>query len=314
MSSSTYDKMWRCLIAGLGLSAACATPALAQLKDETPGERDAQILKTLLPGNYSNGEQVFFDNRLNLPRAERANLRDVSFSSVTLAGEGQTALIMRQNDSGLIYVPNLDRGPLSVRLAAYRLLPASSNETIASMSISNLSPIPACDLISKREAGQYRAVASGNCALGPQQLLVTENALWWRGADEGAFARLNRARAFECYVDMPGSGGIRGETFHRFDALKINDQGKEAWFVTREATPRRLGLRLRSVDWPMNNKVGTYTRDSLTLYLIEAKEGGESTNITYAWTEPDVRRIGLNTIAILANCFMDGPATAKPEF
>jgi hypothetical protein len=310
----------RCLSSRLFVSAVaglvllCANPASAQLKDETPAERDAQILRTLLPGTYSNGEQVYFDGRLNLPAGDRSALRKVSFTSIVLAGGGQSTLVMRQSGLGLIYVPTLDQGPLTVRLSAFRLGADVSDELLATRTLAQLERLPVCDLNSRREAGQFRAIASSNCTLGPQELMISERAIWWRGANESAFARLNRARAFDCYVDMPGSGGIRGETFHRFDGLKVDDQGTEAWFTTRETTPRRLGLRLRAVDWAMNNKAGTYTRDSLTLYLVEAKDGGETQNLTYAWTEPNVRRIGLNTIAILANCFMDGPTTAKPEF
>ena len=62
-----------------------ACPAVAQLKDEIPAERDAQILRTMLPGTYSNGEQVYFDGRLNLPLTERAALLSATFEMVTLA-------------------------------------------------------------------------------------------------------------------------------------------------------------------------------------------------------------------------------------
>lgn len=113
---------------------------------------------------------------------------------------------------------------------------------------------------------------------------------------------------------MPGSGGILGEAFKRYADLTLGDQGTEAWFVTQDAVPRRLGLRLRSVDWPMNNKVGTFTRDSLTLYLIEQAADGSVRNLAYGWTEPNVRRIGLNTVAALVNCHMNPPTTVRPEF
>jgi hypothetical protein len=294
-----------------GLVATLSSPALAQLKDEVPAERDAQILRALVPGTYSNGEQVFFDARLNLPAAMRAARLSVQVETARLSGGGEPILQIVQGSNKIIYALKLDRGPLEVRWAAHRMRRESSSANVA---LSDLEAIPNCDLISRREAGQFRAVATGTCSVGPAELMITEKAIWWRETGSIAFARLNRARQFDCYVDMPGSGGILGETFHRFEGLKVDDQGTEAWFTTKEATPRRLGLRLRAVDWPMNNKIGTYTRDSLTLYLLEQQADGTPRNITYTFTEPDVRRIGLNTIAILANCYMDAPATAKPEF
>ena len=294
-----------------GLVATLFSPALAQLKDEVPAERDAQILLSLMPGTYSNGEQIFFDARLNLPASLRATPMSIQVNSVRLAGGGEQAVQIVQGSNTTIYVLKLDRGPLEVRWAAYRVKRGTNMTTLA---LSDLEASPNCDLISRREAGQFRALATGTCTAGPAELMIGEKTIWWRETGSITFARLNRARQFDCYVDMPGSGGILGETFHRFEGLKVDDQGTEAWFMTKEAQPRRLGLRLRAVDWPMNNKIGTYTRDSLTLYLLEQQADGTPRNITYTFTEPDVRRIGLNTIAILANCYMDAPNTAKPEF
>ena len=297
-----------------GLVIFMAFPALAQLKDETPAERDAQILTALLPGTFSNGEQVYFDTRLNLPTAERAPLLSARFEIVALAANGPRAIKLTQGTNVIFYILSLDRGPLTVRWGAYRPASGTPFATGDAPALASLTAAPQCDLLSRREAGQFRAVSIGACPTGPQELLVSERAIWWRPSQSAPSARLNRARQFDCYVDMPGSGGIMGETFHRFSDLKVDDQGTEAWFTTLETTPRQLGLRLRAVDWPMNNKAGTYTRDSLTLYLIEAQANGPPKNITYAFTEPTVRRIGLNTIAILANCYMDSPTTAKPEF
>jgi hypothetical protein len=286
-------------------------PASAQLKDETPAERDAQILRAMVAGNYSNGEQVYFDERLALPPQDRAPALSVRFELVLLTGSNEQAVKVTRATNTVFYLLKLDRGALAVRWAAHTLRSGADPRAPAS---SDLVADPRCDLISRREAGQFRAAGTGTCVDGPAELMIAERTIWWRSSFAAAPARLNRARAFDCYVDMPGSGGIMGESFHRFDGLKVDDQGTEAWFTTKEAAPRRLGLRLRSVDWAMNNKAGTYTRDSLTLYLFEANGAEPPRNITYAFTDPNVRRIGLNTIAILANCYMDAPSSAKPEF
>lgn len=297
-----------------GFVALVGTGAFAQLKDEPPAERDAMIMATLLPGLYSNGEQRFFDERLKVPAAERPAALKVAVTRVTRPNGAPPLFVFRQaGGSTWAYAASLDAGPTAVQLHAFTLAAGISDERLASGTAGDLTVNPPCNLISRRHAGQFHATAAGACAVGPQELMLTSGSMWWRGSTGGPFSRLNRARQFKCHVDMPGSGGIRGELFNRYSDLTVDDQGTEAWFNTRETVPRRLGLRLRNVDWPMNNKAGTYTRDSLTLYLIEDSDGVPK-NLAYAWTEPNVRRIGLNTVAALANCYMDSPTTAKPEF
>ncbi len=309
--------------ATLLVCACMGTWAFAQLKDETPAERDAMIMASLLPGVYSNGEQLYFDERLQLPAAERAAATRVSVTRVVRASGLLPLFVFRRSGApSMAYTLSLDAGATTVRLNAFVVSAEVTDAQLASDQAngqtsgptSSLTANPSCNLISRREAGQFHATAPNTCAAGPQELMLTPANMWWKAAPSAPFSRLNRARQFECYVDMPGSGGIRGEASHRYSNLVLDDQGTEAWFTTKEAVPRKLGLRLRSVDWPMNNKAGTFTRDSLTLYLIEQGSDGSTKNLSYAWTEPNVRRVGLNTVAVLANCYMDSPTTAQPEF
>lgn len=305
--------------ATLLVCACMGTFAFAQLKDETPAERDAMIMASLLPGVYSNGEQRYFDERLQLPAAERAAATRVSVTRVVRASGLVPLFVFRRSGvPSMAYTLSLDAGATAVRMNAFAVNAEVTDAQLASDQTSgptsSLTANPACNMLSRREAGQFHASAPSTCTAGAQELMLTAANMWWKTSTGAPFSRLNRARQFECYVDMPGSGGIRGEAFNRYSDLKLDDQGSEAWFTTKEAVPRRLGLRLRSVDWPMNNKAGTYTRDSLTLYLIEQGPDGATKNLSYAWTEPNVRRIGLNTVAALANCYMDSPTTAQPEF
>jgi hypothetical protein len=273
------------------------------------------IMAALLPGAYSNGEQRYFDERLQLPAAERAAAVKIAVTHVVRPnGLAPLFVFRRPGAPSIAYAPSLDAGATAVRLNAFAIAAEVTDAQLASGQTNGLTANPSCNMISRREAGQFHATAIGTCAAGLQELMFTAANMWWKASAGAPFSRLNRARQFQCYVDMPGSGGIRGEAFNRYSDLAVDDQGTEAWFTTKEAVPRRLGLRLRSVDWPMNNKAGTYTRDSLTLYLIEEAPDGSAKNLSYAWTEPNVRRIGLNTVAALANCYMDPPTTAQPEF
>jgi len=44
----------------------------------------------------------------------------------------------------------------------------------------------------------------------------------------------HRSREFGCYADLPGVGGGRDESYNRFDNLRVQDQGGEAWFTSKE--------------------------------------------------------------------------------
>ena len=52
----------------LGLSCIAAAPAWAQGQDSTPWERDLQVVRTLLVGNFDNANQSYFDRRADRPR------------------------------------------------------------------------------------------------------------------------------------------------------------------------------------------------------------------------------------------------------
>ena len=53
------------------LVGAVAQTAFAQGQDSTPGERHLRVMAELLPGQYDNINQNYFDTRRNLPEADR---------------------------------------------------------------------------------------------------------------------------------------------------------------------------------------------------------------------------------------------------
>jgi hypothetical protein len=299
------------------LSMLWTLPAQAQLKDGTPAERDMMVWAATSSGAFGNSEQVAFDVRLATPATARASLSRIVVERVMGSPLGDNILLIKPNNgASFALVPVLDAGPQIVRLRVFKA-PNNGLITAQSLILANGGGVisnPACDLMMTREAGQFRAVTRATCTGSPNEILFSPRSIWTRDTLSSPFAKMLRARAFECYVDMPGSGGIHGEAFKRHEGLMLDDQGGEAWFTTTEATPRQLGLRMRSVNWAMNNKPGTFTRNSLTLYLIERQAVGDPKLLTYAWTEPGVSRIGLNAQWALANCFMEANSLAKPEF
>jgi hypothetical protein len=315
--AAAFSQCFRTFGAALVCLLTSGGPAFAQLKDGTPAERDMMVWATTSVGTFGNNEQFAFDVRLATPTPDRAAASRIVVEKISGSPLGETVLLMRSNTSGTFaLVPILDAGPSTIRLRVFRAPQGGSlsAQSLTSANAGGAVSVPSCDMMMTREAGQFRALAQSGCASAPREILFSPRAIWTRDTPNGPYAKMLRARAFECYVDMPGSGGIHGEAFKRYENLMVDDQGTEAWFTTNEATPRQLGLRLRSVNWAMNNKPGTFTRNSLTLYLMERQPVGDPKLLTYAWTEPSVSRIGLNAQWALANCFMEANSLAKPEF
>ena len=122
--------------------------------------------------------------------------------------------------------------------------------------------------------------------------------------------KLNQARAFECYVDIPGVSGGRDLPYKRYEPFYIHDQGGTFEIVT-DYEKRNLVFRLVRVDWEINNHIGVFTRDVMVLYAEERTDDGYIIN-GYTFTEPDITRVGINFKWMLVSCFMESNKFATP--
>ena len=271
---------------------------VAQGQDSSKWSRDQQVIEVMLAGFYANANQAYFDGRLKVqspqPRADikiDAGASDNQFSIIhTDKGTGEA---LEQT-----WVLTADYPRKAVRM---EITDAQGNMT--------------CPLYWRREAAQFRATRSDECdnseADSPSELVLSNAQLWWWSTATEAPYKLHRAREFTCYADVPGVGGGRDEPYNRYDNMSVHDQGADAWFETDEG--RRLGLSLFAVDWPINNYEGFFTRDSLVLYILEQLEDGSVKEHGYAFTEPDVERIGINLKWMLASCFLVSGRDAVPS-
>lgn len=261
---------------------------LAQGQDSSRWERDHIVISTMLNGIYSNGNQAYFDKRTKVTPAhlphdlliEGADNKSIFSATLTVSNESDT--------QPLTWVLVNDTDAKAVR-----------------MDISLATGEAVCPLYWSREAAQFRASLAPDCkqnTLAPEELVLSQQQLWWMipGAQTGDL-KLHRARQFSCYADVPGVGGGRDEPYNRFENIRIHDQGGEAWFTTEKG--RTLGISLFSVDWPINNYTGFFTRDSLVIYVMEKDDSGRREH-GYAFTLPEANRIGINLKWMLANCFM----------
>ncbi len=336
--------------------------AWAQGQDGTPPERDVAVMAEMLPGTYDNREQVYFDGRLGVREEARHDRITSNITRVDLPSFGEFVFFVRDHRDNepdtphrlRIYSFEPDNAANAIRMKIYFLL---SDAEIARYKDSHLNPdlladrtpentlhIAGCDVLWRREAGQFRgATEPSACRWESEEdgevtteydMMLSHQALWTLAQDyntdgdlintdgdlivgnpDGVHHKLTRARDFTCYADMPGVSGGRDIPYTRFDNLKITDQGGQARFVSDEDTPRTIEINLRNVDWQMNNEAGAYTRDSLVMYIFERNEDGSAGEFFgYTFTQPDAERLGINLGFILVNCFMVSNRDATPEF
>lgn len=272
--------------------------AMAQGQDSSKWSRDQQVIEVMLAGFYANANQSYFDGRLKVrspqPRA------DIKIDAG--ASDNQFSIIYTDKDTG-------------EALEQTWVLTADDTRKAVRMEITDAQGNMACPLYWRREAGQFRATRSDECdnraPVGPSELVLSDAQLWWWSTATEAPYKLHRAREFSCYADVPGVGGGRDEPYNRYDNMSVHDQGADAWFETDDG--RRLGLSLFAVDWPINNYEGFFTRDSLVLYILEQLEDDTVKEHGYAFTEPDVERIGINLKWMLASCFLVSGRDAVPS-
>jgi hypothetical protein len=280
--------------------AMAATPALAQGTDQPPAQRDLMIIGEWLGRDaqrYSSLEQAYFEGRR---LREGGNQKDAvrnperSFTLARIEGADTTYKVERDGRSER-WVFAVDPGGTAVRLAR-----GNSD--------------PRCDVLLRREAGQFAGRTSPGCAK-PGGVLITDGAIWeGDGADTSTWTRYRRARTFTCFVDVPGVGGGRNIPYKRYGPFSLIDQGGTARFTTQETPPRTLEIKLRNVAWGYNNAPGQFTRNSLTMYISTIDAAGVPTEGAYVFGEPTAQRLGVNLKHLLANCAIVPLERAKPEF
>ncbi|MEL7296069.1 MAG: hypothetical protein AAGJ86_00330 [Pseudomonadota bacterium] len=270
------------------------TPVLGQGQDSNPWSRDQQVILTMLEGTFSNSNQAYFDRRIDRP-IKHDSMTVIAYPVSALSYRVDVVVGDQRTEQLWVFQPDDDAR--AVRMTA------------TDVAVSNG---PQCDLLWRREAAQFRAEADGQCENSslPLRVMLADRAIWLqRGADADFYA-LDRARAFSCYVDIPGVGGGRDIPYKRYDDFELHDQGGSFWFESDDG--RSLGVSMLLVDWPINNLEGIFTRNSLVLYINERTDDGQQ-ELAYTFTVPEADRIGINLKWMLVNCFMQSNEDATPS-
>lgn len=260
-------------VAALALCTCLMAPSasLAQSPDAFPIEaiakRDLKEFKEMLPGTYSNEEQVYFHGELDLPEASALPRLDLVIAT---DGEGFSARTLdpatgRATDAQLSY---------RVEGGAIRSVETREGQ-------------PTCERTFTRGISGYRGTADAPTPTCGSVVEVSEKGFVF-GAPENPFV-MRRARAFTCWISPQKEDGEYG-----FEAgLVVHDQGGRAWTSGEDAP--RVGIKIRNVVWPAGRN-----RDSLVLY---AYRGGDAESaVSYTWTSPDADRIAINLRWMQASC------------
>lgn len=313
--------------------------------DSTVAERNLLIMAEMLPGIYDNANQVYFDQRRGLPDDERHARIKTTITRVEAPAFGDHVYLW-VNETGAggeaaksyrIATLAADGNNDEVTLRHYfRMSGEIREEELMTLAPGDLRRTEGCDYFFKRRAehfrGQQRERAcrfdwEGEPVYTANTIEISNYDLFFvdhkylvasdkriTGVASGEPFWLERARVFHCYADIPGVAGGRDIPFERYEDIELHDRGGAGWFETRGAESRKLGLSLRRVTWHVNNETGgNFNRDSLVLYALEELEDGSVKAHSYAFTEPDAERIGMNMQWMLVNCTMTRRSEAVPS-
>jgi len=296
-------------IAMVMLLAAFSRTCFAQGEDSSTADRDLMVIEAMLPGIYANASQNYFDRR-----GDRDEKHGALFVDVRSAGDNSFVVTGYVDNDVENTIPtehwslDVDETSNTVRMRSLRI---SDDEVANPGAIDAADGRPFCDVYWRREAGQFRAEANDSCGELASAYQLSETQLWidFQDVEAGDYA-LHRARPFQCYADIPGVGGGVDIPYKRYDGFNIHDQGGRFRFTSDEG--QDLMIMLWTVDWPINNQAGIFTRDSLVLYVNELIDG-EMKQHAYAFTPPASDRVGINLKWMLVNCFMESNRDVTPS-
>jgi type II secretory pathway pseudopilin PulG len=266
----------------VGLTMLIAAPVLAQTDNEAKdaatrvAERDLRDFKRMLPGLYSNEEQVYFQEDMNRPDAERLPKLELQIEP-----DGDGFIATTRSASG--------------RETEARLEYFVEDGAIRSREIRNGKVT--CEREFVREFESFRGTAieeTPRCG----GLAIASPEGFQFGAPDRPFNML-RARLFKCWA----SPRKDDDSYAFYNDLVLHDQGGRVWIDATDEHPR-VGLKMRNVKWPAG-----FNRDSLTLYTYQDDEDYPP---AYSWTSPDAERIAINARWLQASCTL-GDASITPS-
>jgi hypothetical protein len=313
-----------------------AAPVSAQTPDPVL-QKDMALFLDWFPGRYDNDLQVFWEPDLKVPEEARHERIHSIFRPVDLPAFGEHAFYVEQYSNGdpkklyrqRIYVFVQDDAEKAIRLKIFtpkapeKLAGAWRDpKLLAKLKPADAANTPGCDVFWRRQANQFlgsmkpgacritsqrsgkEIVITDDLVLTPEEIWIADRATTTDGAyvfgnKAGVPHKLKKARPFDCWASIlrgakHGDRGAGLDSWQFWPSEFTHDQGGEIHLKTDETPPREVRLLLRRVEWPTGTR-----RPSLTLY---AHEGADKRAVSYAWTEGDGERIGINLRWLQASC------------
>lgn len=216
-----------------------ASPVVAQTTDSYSqiSERDLREFRRLMPGVYTNEEQVNFQDSLGVPEKDRVQRMELvlertgeSISSVITWADGRT--LKARHDH------NIQDG--KIQAIAIRNGRADCSRTVT------------------REFDTFHGEGcDGPFVVAPNGIVMTSG---------NSTYELLRSRPFTCWVSPRKTDG----TYAFYNNLSLHDQGGRVWIEATADHPR-IGLKIRNVKWPTG-----VNRDSMVLYTYQGQDADYS--------------------------------------
>jgi hypothetical protein len=226
----------------------------------------------LLPGTYTNEEQVYFATEAGKPVPP--------WVGVTITPEGENFRLRTVDAFG---VPGAESQLMRV-----------SKGTIEGHEVVSITTGTCVRDYAVVPAGLTIVNERGRCAGPAATTTVTQAGLAMRMTD-GTILELQRARAFKCWASIPRKALKDGKPDWWFKSgLMLHDRGGRVVAKTDEAAPQAFTLRMRNVVWPTGNNA-----PSLVLYV----HGDDPDHaISYSWADPAAKRVGINLRSFQGSC------------
>lgn len=302
--------------------------AQAQGQDSTPWERDLLVITEMLPGQYDNWNQYYFERRRGAPEKELHVRVHTVIQKLDSSPSQSSFLVVDYLNNDLekpvrafFYHLSANNDAQGVDMAIHKLDALATPESAKVVARDNRKPD--CIVRWVRGAEQFNGKAVANeCddkntdvsfQLGYEYLFRGEDfsVATLKNHPEGLSHHLARARNFECYLDYPGATGGAEIPFKRHTGIYIHDRGGRQDIEVQDG--RVFRLELRNVDWKINNYEGFFSRDSLVLALDEIIDGKVEL-LAYAFTKPEVDRIAVNLRSVMGRCFQVSGYEQTPFF
>ena len=245
-----------------------AAPALAQDADTRIAERDLRELTAMLPGTYTNEEQVYFHDELGRPEATR-----LPRLTLTIERDGDGFVARTESPTGRTTQARLE----------YRV------EDGAIRSRERRDGEPDCERTFTRTFETFRGDGCGAPVVASPEGFVF-------GAADNPFV-MHRARPFTCWISPRKADGEYG-----FEpGLRLHDQGGRVW-IDGDGF-ERTGIKLRRVRWPAGRN-----RDSLVLYAYQGEDEDTAVSYAWTGPDGDRIALNLRWMQASCTLDEDGVA------